>query len=153
MAEVIEAAVCGMHSSMVVYSETALDRQYNRLSEVKLIDCQASREEDKQGILAKVDDHEAFDVYLQWLVFNTDGFLKPCADAQGTMETIGRIARRAAMHQSQGALTPPQGTSESSARLRQSIWGDSHGDSLRQSTIELVTSRSLPLVNGRRGSR
>jgi hypothetical protein len=72
-----------------------MDYHYSNLSTLDLRDCQASLPEDKEMILSKIDDVDAFNAHMQWVIFGTQGLFGKWMDGQARGEIIGRIIKRA----------------------------------------------------------
>jgi len=95
VAELVEADTSGIPQGIKIHSEETLDRNYDRLSMLDVTNCRATIQADKDLILSKIPDLDAFNNRLQWLVFGTEGIFQKWSDAQARAETAGRIASRA----------------------------------------------------------
>merc|ERR1719350_2775950 len=70
------------------------DAKYSDIMHLRIEDCCAAREEDKQEILSKIQDHDAFNETLQWLIFAEGGLLGQWLDAEDRAVNLGRLVRR-----------------------------------------------------------
>ena len=70
VAEVAAAYKVGMRQDIKIVSSSALDRNEGRLRHLRIADMKATRAEDKDEILRKIDDHVAFDARVQALLFD-----------------------------------------------------------------------------------
>merc|ERR1711933_5008 len=77
------------------HSLRMVDAHYSSLSTLNLQDCHASRPEDKDMILAKIQDINAFNAHMQWVIFGTEGLFSKWMDGQARAAIIGRIIKRA----------------------------------------------------------
>jgi hypothetical protein len=105
VAELVEADTMSMQQFMRISSKGALDRHYKKLAQLDVQKCEASRIEDKEAILAKIDDFSAFNERLQWLIFGQGGLLCEWMDGEskvaGAGRVLQRVLRRASTRQSQ----------------------------------------------------
>lgn len=78
IAEVVEAARANIEQHVIIHSKMNMNKHYTMLSKLKVEDCDATREEDKQSILAKITDKEEFNTYLQdTVLFSSTGIFGP----------------------------------------------------------------------------
>jgi hypothetical protein len=93
VAEIAAAHAAGMPQSLRLPSLLTLEANKDALGSLKIADMQASRPEDKEEILSRISDHEAFDAKLHDLLM---GQLLPSwskMDSSDQMTQAGRIAR------------------------------------------------------------
>ena len=74
VAEIVEGHVLDIPPKIKVFSENAVHCNYDLLSVLDVRDCSASSETDKDFILQKIGDVEAFNLKLQQLVFSAEGY-------------------------------------------------------------------------------
>ena len=98
LAELAEAEARKMPQSVKIQSEASLDRHYDSLSLLDVRTCRAARAKDKDFILGRIGNVEAFNARLQWLVFGAHGLFESLATSQDAAAIIGRFARRASFH-------------------------------------------------------
>ena len=77
-----------------VFSQNVVDCNYDRLSLLDVRDCSASSQADKEVILQKILDVEAFNLRLQHLVFSSQGLFSQWVDGKERSRQVGRIWRR-----------------------------------------------------------
>ena len=65
VAEIFEASALQMQATIQVSSQEAVDLNYDRLTLLDVRHCSASSEADKDMILSKIADVEAFNLHLQ----------------------------------------------------------------------------------------
>lgn len=94
VAEIVEANVLNIPARIKVYSQNAVDCNYDRLSLLDVRDCSASSQEDKDVILRKIVDVDAFNLKLQQLVFSSQGLFSHWVDGKERSRQVGRIWRR-----------------------------------------------------------
>eukprot|EP00931_Biecheleriopsis_adriatica_P024726 TRINITY_DN15336_c0_g1_i1.p1 TRINITY_DN15336_c0_g1~~TRINITY_DN15336_c0_g1_i1.p1 ORF type:complete len:774 (-),score=123.12 TRINITY_DN15336_c0_g1_i1:146-2467(-) len=95
LAELAEAHVEMISQHVKVHSWSSLDSHFHELSELKIEECNASVEADKQAILAKIPDLEEFNLSLQELVVGHRGMMQAWMTAQSRMDGVSRIVVRA----------------------------------------------------------
>jgi len=78
-----------------IHSESSLDSYYNDLLLLDVRESRASRIEDKDSILSKIGDIEAFNARVQWLIFGAEGLFKGWVDNRDGAASIGKLAQRA----------------------------------------------------------
>ncbi|CAK0857136.1 unnamed protein product [Prorocentrum cordatum] len=103
MAEIAAAHSAGMSQSLQLPSLAHLEKQ-GGLVDLKISSAQASMPEDKEAILGRIPDHDAFDRSLRELVF---GQLLPSwsrLDSCDQMLQAGRIARWQSVVQKHSAV-------------------------------------------------
>eukprot|EP00931_Biecheleriopsis_adriatica_P100352 TRINITY_DN7566_c0_g1_i1.p1 TRINITY_DN7566_c0_g1~~TRINITY_DN7566_c0_g1_i1.p1 ORF type:complete len:819 (-),score=76.26 TRINITY_DN7566_c0_g1_i1:268-2724(-) len=94
VAELVVARTMSIPISVKLRDAKSLDDNYTLLSNLSVEDCEASREQDKLDILAKIHDVKDFDAYLTHLIFATDGILTTWMDAEERQHAIHRVLRR-----------------------------------------------------------
>lgn len=94
VAELVEADSMGMHQFMRISSKEALDLHYKKLAQLDVKQCEASRQEDKDAILQKIEDYDAFNERLQWLIFGQGGLLSNWMDGKSRVAGAGRVLQR-----------------------------------------------------------
>lgn len=97
IAELVEADTFNIPQSIKVFSGQMLDKHYDKLSCLQVQDCEATRKEDKEYILSKIVDKDAFNEHLQLMIFGSDGLFSTYMDAREAMASAGRVAARALM--------------------------------------------------------
>jgi len=95
IAEIVESSVSGIPQRIMLHSHEMLDLHYHRLAFVDVADCRAAREEDKEMILSRIQDRDAFNKRLQWAIFGTEGLFSNWLDGRERAAVIGRIVARA----------------------------------------------------------
>eukprot|EP00930_Biecheleria_cincta_P016710 TRINITY_DN13489_c0_g1_i3.p1 TRINITY_DN13489_c0_g1~~TRINITY_DN13489_c0_g1_i3.p1 ORF type:complete len:400 (+),score=50.64 TRINITY_DN13489_c0_g1_i3:72-1271(+) len=95
VAEIVQGHILDIPAHVKIHSGAALDAHYETLSILDVRDCQASRSSDKEMILAKILDINAFNLRLQWLIFGTAGLFSKWVDGEERAGQVGRIVRRA----------------------------------------------------------
>eukprot|EP00747_Dinoflagellata_sp_TGD_P115577 gnl/TRDRNA2_/TRDRNA2_172191_c1_seq3.p1 gnl/TRDRNA2_/TRDRNA2_172191_c1~~gnl/TRDRNA2_/TRDRNA2_172191_c1_seq3.p1 ORF type:complete len:370 (-),score=37.64 gnl/TRDRNA2_/TRDRNA2_172191_c1_seq3:319-1428(-) len=99
VAELVQANQSSIEQYLVIASRTALDANYNRLGNLNVSECQASRKEDKEYIISKIIDIDHFNNELQRLIFSDRGLFQKVSDATARATEAGQIARRARQRQ------------------------------------------------------
>eukprot|EP00434_Breviolum_minutum_P006897 symbB.v1.2.006086.t1/scaffold350.1/size222032/4 len=94
VAEIVEANVLLIPARIKVFSQNAVDCNYDRLSLLDVRDCSASSLDDKEVILKKIVDVDAFNLKLQQLVFSSQGLFSHWVDGKERSRQVGRIWRR-----------------------------------------------------------
>merc|ERR1711879_882136 len=64
-AELVEAAVSELRQVIKIHSAKAFDDNCDKLENLKIEHCEASRPQDKEFILSKIEDKAAFNAQLQ----------------------------------------------------------------------------------------
>eukprot|EP00928_Gymnodinium_smaydae_P087707 TRINITY_DN71938_c0_g1_i1.p1 TRINITY_DN71938_c0_g1~~TRINITY_DN71938_c0_g1_i1.p1 ORF type:complete len:609 (-),score=66.95 TRINITY_DN71938_c0_g1_i1:162-1988(-) len=109
VAEMVEAYYSGMPQTVMMLSpDVLLDGAedvaiYERLATLDVAECEASRAEDKEDILAGIPDIEEFNATLQGLIFAEHGLLGQHLSGFGVIEAAAQVARRVAGVQRNGA--------------------------------------------------
>jgi len=67
---------------------------YKKLAFLSVADCEASNPMDKEEILAKIPDKEAFDVQLQAIIFGMNGLFQQNFVGFGILDAAVRTAHR-----------------------------------------------------------
>ncbi|CAE7449471.1 ANK1 [Symbiodinium microadriaticum] len=94
VAEIFEASVLGMESRIQVSSQDAVDLNYDKLSLLDVRQCTASSQADKEMIMAKISDVEAFNLKIQELVFSEEmGLFAQWVGGNERSRHAGRIVR------------------------------------------------------------
>merc|ERR1711871_1439801 len=75
VAELVEAKRSTMPQSLKCFDEESLEAQSAELEKLDVRHCEASREQDKDAILSKIDDIDAFNAELAGLLFDGDNGL------------------------------------------------------------------------------
>ncbi|CAE8701252.1 unnamed protein product [Polarella glacialis] len=102
VAELVQSYLSNLPQTVLLLSNRALDVQaedletYNRLATLTVLECKASREEDRLQILAKIPDVHEFDVQLQAVIFGSRGLLRNALAGFDRVDAAARAARRAA---------------------------------------------------------
>ena len=94
VAEIVEANVLKIPARIKVYSQNTVDVHYDRLSLLDVRDCSASSQDDKDVILQKIVDVDAFNLKLQHLIFSSQGIFSQWVDGKERSRQVGRIWRR-----------------------------------------------------------
>merc|ERR1712048_1006299 len=95
IAEIAQANLSSIPQIIKTHSLRMVDAHYSSLSTLALQDCHASRPEDKDMILAKIEDIDAFNAHMQWVIFGMQGLFSKWMDGQARAAIIGRIIKRA----------------------------------------------------------
>lgn len=95
IAEIVESSISRIPKRIMLHSREMLDLHYHDLVSVDVANCRAAREEDKNMILSKISDRDAFNNQLQWAIFGTEGLFSKRLDGQERAAEIGRIVARA----------------------------------------------------------
>jgi hypothetical protein len=101
VAETVEAHARKVTQQPVLRSRRALALDsndfdaYARLVNLSVVQCEASRPEDRDLILQSIPDVPRFDARLQWIIFGDHGLLKEHFDGFGVLAAAAKIARRA----------------------------------------------------------
>merc|ERR1712216_208845 len=93
VAEVAAAYKVGMRQNIKVVSSGALDRNEEGLRTLRIVNMEATRREDRDEILRKIEDHDAFDARVQRLLFDD---LLPAwrqLDVASQLNRVGRFIR------------------------------------------------------------
>ncbi|CAE8587928.1 unnamed protein product [Polarella glacialis] len=102
VAELVQSYLSNLPQTVLLLSNRALDVQaedletYNRLATLTVLECKASREEDRLQILAKIPDVHEFGVQLQAVIFGSRGLLRRALAGFDRVDAAARAARRAA---------------------------------------------------------
>ncbi|CAE8650892.1 unnamed protein product, partial [Polarella glacialis] len=102
VAELVQSYLSNLPQTVLLLSNRALDVQaecletYNFLATLTVLECKASREEDRLQILAKIPDVHEFDVQLQAVIFGSRGLLRNALAGFDRVDAAARAARRAA---------------------------------------------------------
>jgi len=100
VAELVEASATGIPQRVQVYNRRQLDicaadtGIYLKLALLTVAECEASRPEDKEAIIAKIPDITEFDVHLQRIIFGEQGLLQQHFSGLGLLDAAVRTARR-----------------------------------------------------------
>ncbi|CAK8993775.1 Centrosomal protein of 76 kDa [Durusdinium trenchii] len=96
VAEIVEGNRLHIPAKIKVFSQNAVDCNYDRLSLLDVQQCSASSQDDKDFILRKIVDIQAFNLKLQQLVFSSEGLFSHLVDGTERSRVVGRILRRSA---------------------------------------------------------
>ncbi|CAE8727553.1 unnamed protein product [Polarella glacialis] len=102
VAELVQSYLSNLPQTVLLLSNRALDVQaeclqtYIFLATLTVLECKASREEDRLQILAKIPDVHEFDVQLQAVIFGSRGLLRNALAGFDRVDAAARAARRAA---------------------------------------------------------
>lgn len=105
IAELAEADCLGIAQFIMMETLHSADRNYDRLTNLRVQDCVASRPQDKEAILAKVHDLEAFNHNMEQMIFGTGGLLHKWKDSQTRLSVAGRLARQSVRQSQTGVET------------------------------------------------
>ncbi|CAJ1443500.1 unnamed protein product [Effrenium voratum] len=94
VAEIVEGSALNIRQRIVVPSSTCLDEHYGTLKNLDIRNCEASRVEDKEQILSRIDDVAGFNEYLGWLIFDVDGIFSGFLDGEARLAMVGRLSLR-----------------------------------------------------------
>jgi len=95
LAELVEADGLAMPQHVKILSRKTVDLHYDLLATIAVQDCQASRHEDKAFILGSLNDIDAFNKRLKWLIYGTESLFRTWMDGRDRAKVVGRIAARA----------------------------------------------------------
>merc|ERR1712008_84350 len=76
VSEMAVASSLQIKQQLLLYDLDSLYKMSQSLTRMSVCSCEASRIEDKELILRKIGDTEAFDRRLQWLFFGSSGILR-----------------------------------------------------------------------------
>ncbi|CAE8714668.1 unnamed protein product [Polarella glacialis] len=102
VAELVQSYLSNLPQTVPLLSNKALDMQaedleiYNCLATLTVLECKASREEDRLQILAKIPDVYEYDAQLQAVIFGSRGLLRNALAGFDRVDAAARAARRAA---------------------------------------------------------
>ncbi|CAE8632318.1 unnamed protein product [Polarella glacialis] len=102
VAELVQSYLSNLPQTVLLLSNRALDVQaeclqtYIFLATLTVLECKASREEDRLQILAKIPDVHEFDVQLQAVIFGSRGLLRNALAGFDRVDAAAMAARRAA---------------------------------------------------------
>lgn len=109
LAEIARAASMGMKQNSLILSPEAMDRHYRLLSAIDVRACRASCPQDRDFILSKIPDTDAFNARLQWLMLSNEGiFMQQHRCPYDRMVSASRIAAR--IYSAHVTLQPSCGT-------------------------------------------
>mmetsp|Transcript_29742 Transcript_29742/g.44127 ORF Transcript_29742/g.44127 Transcript_29742/m.44127 type:complete len:148 (+) Transcript_29742:195-638(+) len=101
VAELVEASMSEIPQNVEIYSNRpfrANDAEalfiYAKLAKLTVLDCKASRQEDKDAILARIPGIPRFDAQLQEIILGTHGLLCRKFVGFGLLDAAVRTARR-----------------------------------------------------------
>ena len=103
VAEVAAAHKVGMKQSIKIVSSDALDRNEGDLRNLRIVNMEATRPEDRDEILRKIEDHDAFDARVQTLQFDD---LLPAwrrLDVASQLDRVGHFVRWQAVARRHGS--------------------------------------------------
>jgi hypothetical protein len=93
IAEIAAAHSVGMRQSLQLPSRSILEKKQAMLAELKIVHMRATRIEDREEILSRIDDHEAFDRNLRALLLERLIPIWHKLDSSDQLLQAGRIAR------------------------------------------------------------
>jgi len=109
VAELVQASMSKIPQNVAIFSDKPLSNTneealqlYAKLAKLTVLDCEASRKEDKEGILARIDSIPEFDAHLQELILGNHGLLRKKFVGLGLLDAAVRMARRSAAFLSNG---------------------------------------------------
>mmetsp|Transcript_152878 Transcript_152878/g.490413 ORF Transcript_152878/g.490413 Transcript_152878/m.490413 type:complete len:151 (-) Transcript_152878:459-911(-) len=103
VAELVEASLSCIPQNVQIFSHRQFDIKsadldlYKKLARLTVAECEASRPEDKEAILARIPDLPEFDAHLQDIIFGRHGLLEKQFDGFGLIDAAVRTARRSAV--------------------------------------------------------
>jgi len=95
VAELAIAKRSNMQQHMKIHSNEVLQEKYHILKHLDIRSCNASRPEDKQEILEKIEDIAEFNEELQWLIFGSGGLLSKWVSGDKQLHMVARVVARA----------------------------------------------------------
>ena len=139
LAEIFEASILGMPARIQVSSQETVDLNYDRLTLLDVRMCSASSQPDKDMIISKIADLDAFNWKIQELVFSADsGFFAEWVDGNERSRQVGRILRRCAMRSDSTVGEP--GASLTGCCAMFHIWKSKDGNSDDESSQSELTA-------------
>jgi len=106
IAELVEGHASNVEQHVQIHSSEALEQNYREMVPVRVQDCEASREEDKREILARIgsqEDIEQFNTSLQNLLYGRNGLLNAWLSGEYRSRGVGvAVARVLARLQAAG---------------------------------------------------
>ena len=140
LAEIFEANVLGMPARIQVSSQEAVDLNYDRLMLLDVRMCSASSQPDKDMIISKIADVDAFNWKIRELVFSADtGFFAEWVDGNERSRQVGRIVRRCAMRSGSSLGQPVSSWTLSSPEVHFSLY------LIQGSLTKTPTTQRVPL--------
>lgn len=94
VAEMVEGGTLHVPQRVIIHSNNSLERHYMALAALDVRMCQATRAEDKEEILARIEDISIFNEYLQWLLFDAEGLFGELIDQEARLNAVGSILQR-----------------------------------------------------------
>lgn len=99
VAELVESYMSDMPVDFCVQSPNFMNvlgdlDTYTKVVNVSVLDCHASRAEDREFILSKIPDTDRFNAQLQKIIFGQQGLLGQKFEGFGLVEAAVRVARR-----------------------------------------------------------
>lgn len=94
VAELYAARRMRLPQRMRLLSERSLRQHQHELEDLRVEDMRASNPADKQMILGKISDLEAFNQEIQDMIFDEDGLLQAWRDGFDMIAFLGEVARR-----------------------------------------------------------
>jgi len=112
VAEMVEGGTLHLPQRVIIHSNDSLEKHYMALANLDVRLCRATRPEDKEEILAKIEDISTFNEYLQWLLFDTDGLFGSMIDQEARLNAVGSILQR--IQRSDGRFLTSESNAEES---------------------------------------
>eukprot|EP00419_Tripos_fusus_P034623 CAMPEP_0172777898 /NCGR_PEP_ID=MMETSP1074-20121228/201636_1 /TAXON_ID=2916 /ORGANISM="Ceratium fusus, Strain PA161109" /LENGTH=546 /DNA_ID=CAMNT_0013614827 /DNA_START=288 /DNA_END=1929 /DNA_ORIENTATION=- len=91
VAELVEADDLKIRQELILYNRGCLHTHCQRLTQLSVHSCKASRKEDKEDIINKIGDTVAFDKHLQNLLFRSTGLLRTRTNHMDQLSAVARI--------------------------------------------------------------
>jgi len=96
LAEIVEAEASQIPQNVLIYDEECIEAEYHKLKRLDIRECEATRQEDKDEILARIPDIDVFCESLQELIMGDGGLLSKFTDREAKMRNVARFVRRTA---------------------------------------------------------
>lgn len=103
IAEINQALSLGIDQVLKLPSAEAVQRRGVEVQSIRVEECQASRAEDRDAILEKIPDLDAFNARMHAAIFGQAGLLQQALDGATEAAWLGNVARRALLRRGRSA--------------------------------------------------
>jgi len=94
LAEVAESAASRIPQTVLICDDGCIDAEYRKLKRLDIRECEATRQEDKDEILASIPDIDVFNESLQELVMGDCGLLSKFTVREAKLRNAAKFMRR-----------------------------------------------------------
>merc|ERR1719230_1981733 len=91
LAEIVEAEASQIPQNVLIYDEDCIEAEYHKLKRLDIRECEATRQEDKDDILANIPDADVFSESLQELIMGDGGLLSNFSDREAKLRNAARL--------------------------------------------------------------